>query len=556
MNNFKNSGQKMFAFLIGFLILNIVQANYTSLFEDEAYYWVWSKQLAWGYFDHPPMVALWAKISQLVFNDELGIRLLSTIGFSLLLWIIWIMIDLKNKWNHVNLFFILVISMLLFQVFGFIITPDSPLLLFAALFLWSYKRFLIKNSLFNTLLLGLTMATLLYSKYHGILLILFVLLSNKGLILNKRFWLASITGAVLFLPHLYWQYENGFPSFIYHLKERNRQDYDITNSLTHLLNMLAIVGLAFPIVYNAFIKYKTKDKFELSLKYIVYGFFIFFLLASFRSQTQAQWLIIITIPLIILTFKALVDDEKSRKRLMLLGGIQCVILLIARLLLAIPELSPIMLEPHFSRQWVPELKENTQGKPVVFVNSYRKASVYNFYTGIDTHSYAILKGRMSQYNLLNFEDNIQGKNVYSASMLIKDQPLLSVTGSSMLYGKPINDYTTFEKVKCIIDDKELTLKEGKNTIQFRLINPYGKMINFDHVRFIGVFQGKKNRILEKVPLDITNLSHVDAFDQLTLKASFNTDAMHSVDQLTFRIALEFYELREGFQGNKVDVKFD
>jgi hypothetical protein len=25
--------------------------------EDEAYYWVWSQHLAWGFFDHPPAIA-------------------------------------------------------------------------------------------------------------------------------------------------------------------------------------------------------------------------------------------------------------------------------------------------------------------------------------------------------------------------------------------------------------------------------------------------------------------------------------------------------------------
>jgi 4-amino-4-deoxy-L-arabinose transferase-like glycosyltransferase len=29
-----------------------------ALTADEAYYWMWSKHLAFGYYDHPPMVAL------------------------------------------------------------------------------------------------------------------------------------------------------------------------------------------------------------------------------------------------------------------------------------------------------------------------------------------------------------------------------------------------------------------------------------------------------------------------------------------------------------------
>ena len=44
---------------------------------DEAYYWVWSRALAAGYLDHPPMVALWIRAGTWIAGDTaLGIRLL------------------------------------------------------------------------------------------------------------------------------------------------------------------------------------------------------------------------------------------------------------------------------------------------------------------------------------------------------------------------------------------------------------------------------------------------------------------------------------------------
>ena len=30
---------------------------------DEAYYALWSRDLAWGYFDHPPVIAAWIRAS-------------------------------------------------------------------------------------------------------------------------------------------------------------------------------------------------------------------------------------------------------------------------------------------------------------------------------------------------------------------------------------------------------------------------------------------------------------------------------------------------------------
>ena len=89
MNLLKNPKYQFTFFIVIFLIINLLQSNFTSLLEDEAYYWVWSKDLAWGYFDHPPLVALWVKISSFFFNDELGVRFFSSISSSLMLIFIW-----------------------------------------------------------------------------------------------------------------------------------------------------------------------------------------------------------------------------------------------------------------------------------------------------------------------------------------------------------------------------------------------------------------------------------------------------------------------------------
>ena len=553
MKILKDPKFQFFSILLLFLVINLFQSGFTYLFEDEAYYYVWSKDLAFGYFDHPPMVALWAALGNRIFDGELGLRLLSTISFSLMLWVIWSMIDFKEKWKHVVLFFLIVVSLTFWQVFGFIITPDAPLLLFTALFLLAYKRFLSSDGLINILFLGFSMAGMLYSKYHGILVIGFVVISHLKLLKNPRFWMAGLFGLLLFLPHLNWQYENGFPSFEYHLKERGKKPYNILNNLTHLVNMIAVVGLTFPVVYNAFFKQKVKNVFERSLKFIVYGFFVFFFVSSFKSEPQAQWVVVILIPILLIVFPFFVHHHKARRWLMILGSIQFGIIMIIRVFFAFPSISPIELEPHVSQQWIPDLKSNTESKPVVFVNSYRNASLYNFYTGIKTHSYSILKGRQSQYNLLDFEANMQGEDVYSATSYVKDQPKLAKRYSSYMYGKLIKNYQTFEKVQCLIESKEFSIAPGSNEFEFTIINTYDKNITFDQVRFFGVFQGYKNKILEKVPLHINGITNLAQNEKKEFKAVFEAPELNENEMVTFRVAIEFYDLLEGFQGNKVPV---
>src|SRR5271154_1977857 len=47
---------------------------------DEAYYTLWSRNLAWGYLDHPPMIAAWIRASTFLFGPtEFGVRALNTL---------------------------------------------------------------------------------------------------------------------------------------------------------------------------------------------------------------------------------------------------------------------------------------------------------------------------------------------------------------------------------------------------------------------------------------------------------------------------------------------
>ena len=63
-------------FIFGWTLLNILQALFTSVYPDEAYYLMYSLHLQWGYFDHPPMVALGIKIGELLGHNSFLTRLL------------------------------------------------------------------------------------------------------------------------------------------------------------------------------------------------------------------------------------------------------------------------------------------------------------------------------------------------------------------------------------------------------------------------------------------------------------------------------------------------
>src|SRR3954463_10899051 len=70
--------------------LRLVSAALTPLTFDEAYYWMWSKHLAGGYYDHPPMVAVVIRLGTMIAGDtELGVRLASVLSALPMSWAVY-----------------------------------------------------------------------------------------------------------------------------------------------------------------------------------------------------------------------------------------------------------------------------------------------------------------------------------------------------------------------------------------------------------------------------------------------------------------------------------
>ena len=292
------------------------------------------------------------------------------------------------------------------------------------------------------------------------------------------------------------------------------------------------------------------------MKFITYGLIGFFLFSSFKLQPQAQWTAAILIPLIIMAFRQFVTNKTQRKWILRIGLVQLVLLMTARVIFAVDNIIPIKLEPHISKTWVNTLQENTMNKPIVFVNSYQNASIYNFYAKMNTHSFSSLGSRKSQYDIGNFESTMQEQDVYIVSESERSayDQTLALKNNSSLTGHAIEDYRTFQKVKCIIKEENMTVKEMENnSFKFTLINNYSRNISFENVKFFGVFYNDKT-IINRVPLKITNLTPMLSHDQRFFEATFSSPYFDLKEGLTFRIALEFYDLPDGFQGNEINIK--
>jgi dolichol-phosphate mannosyltransferase len=109
------------------------------LFEVESYYWLWSRELAWGYYDHPPMLALVMSLSPLLDDSALGLRvghlLLSTLGS-----LFFYGFCLRWLTPRAALASLFALQLMPFWLpFGVVATTDGPLLFFWSLALLGFQ---------------------------------------------------------------------------------------------------------------------------------------------------------------------------------------------------------------------------------------------------------------------------------------------------------------------------------------------------------------------------------------------------------------------------------
>ncbi len=488
---------KLFIYLLGILFtISFFQSYFTELIFDEAYYWYYAQNMAWGYFDHPPMVALLIKISSFFFNGELGVRFMSCVLSVGTILFLWLLIDNPKKKENVIHFFILIWSMTLLNAYGFLTLPDTPFLFFTAAFLYTYKYFIASPSIRLSIALGLLMSALMYSKYHAVLVIIFVLFSNLKLLFNKYAWLAVIIALISYAPHLVWLYEHNFVSIKYHLFERPNRAYEFGDfTIGFFLNLLALFGFTFFWIYKALIKTKGVNLFNRALLFITYGTILFFFISSFNRRIQTQWIIVISISLAVIAFNYMLENENAKKWIFRMGLLNIAIIIFFRFALVFEQISPLHYETHGNKEWVSAISTIAGDVPVVFENSYRNAPMYSFYSRNTSFSLNNVMYRRNQYSIDNSEFKVQHKKIFYISNRCsnnKEEIALKLPNNNISYGHFITNFESHRKLSTILDEKEMPLNY-KGNIDLKVYNPYSYAITADSLKFSVVYHNKYKR---------------------------------------------------------------
>lgn len=246
----------------------------TDTYFDEAYYWQWSRHLAWGYFDHPPLIA-WL----IAAVDIRPAALLCGAGTVAAVW--GLARDVHGSreaaWRAAALWSVVPVAVMA----GVWATPDSPLLLFWTLALWAIWRE-------RWVLAGLASGLALLSKYPAVLIaVAFLATAVRMRRLPAGAWVTALLGVLLFLPVVLWNANREWVGFAFQLRHGLGGRGGLASFAEFLGGQLALGG---PVLLPLALVYAVRgprEQFLLRVAAVIP--LLFFGYAALRTRGEANW---------------------------------------------------------------------------------------------------------------------------------------------------------------------------------------------------------------------------------------------------------------------------
>jgi 4-amino-4-deoxy-L-arabinose transferase-like glycosyltransferase len=292
------SRRNLFIITFLFALFSILYNSFLPLFEDEAYYWIWSQRLALSYYDHPPMIAYLIKIATTFGDLAWQIRLLNIVcflgsGFFIFKTALYLFDEKTAVYSFLIFLFSPAVTMGLT-----ITTPDSPLAFFWSASLYFTAKAFFEEKTRDFILAGIFGGAALLSKYTGVLLFMgffiFIVSYRPKLFVSKKLYLAILAGLLVFSPVIIWNAQNHFSSFLfqyYHGTSTGAESIGWKYDLELFGGALGIFG---PIFFGLFLYISTrKEAYKNEKLFFVFSIalftILFFLYKGLYKKMELNW---------------------------------------------------------------------------------------------------------------------------------------------------------------------------------------------------------------------------------------------------------------------------
>lgn len=277
------------------LLAKLILAAVIPLSADESYYWVWTRHLDIGYFDHPPMVAWLFALGKFLEPFGHAVRWPAVLlGHGTI--VVWGLLMKDFFPERARLLWLgLFLACPLTGVGGIIVTPDLPLLFFWSLSLHFFFRISRQPRARYFFALGAALGLGFCSKYHIVLLPLsllplFFFKDVRGVFRHPSLFLTFMTGLIFCSPVLGWNATHDWESFRFQLSHGlGSRGFEWSWPLEYLVGELLLI---FPPVLLATFHAGGKDVSKKLLVASAFGPLLFFLVTSLRAPVELNWPVI------------------------------------------------------------------------------------------------------------------------------------------------------------------------------------------------------------------------------------------------------------------------
>jgi 4-amino-4-deoxy-L-arabinose transferase-like glycosyltransferase len=269
---------------------------YTSLYIDEAQYWFWSKNLDFGFYSKPPVIALMiATTTSLCGDSEPCIRAGSLIIYPFTSLLVYLSASFLFD-RRVGLASALIFATLpAVSLSSLVISTDIALFFFWALAFYGLIRALHSNAWHWWLLMGFAGGMGMESKYTmGIFVFSSIayLLTTKqfSVFKNPRLWSAALFAFILWLPNLYWNAQHDYITFVHtsEIAEFEQRLFHWDELGTFIAGQLVVFGPVFFILF-LIISLTQKIQYKAVLISFSWMFLGIILLQALFGRANANW---------------------------------------------------------------------------------------------------------------------------------------------------------------------------------------------------------------------------------------------------------------------------
>ena len=242
---YANKSLKNLLILLAFIKLIVpffLQHSFYQPHRDEYLYLAEAQHLAWGYMEVPPLLSVFAWITNFFGGSLFWIRIWPALFGALTFFLVGrIILSLGGR------SFALFLGWLPFMVEGymrlfFLFMPNFLDVFFWTLISFSIIRFIQTERNKWLYLFGAAVGLGMMSKYsvafYTISILAGILLTrHRRIFINKHFYFASLLALLIFLPNIIWQYNHRFP-VITHMNELQDEQLKYNSALGFIISQL------------------------------------------------------------------------------------------------------------------------------------------------------------------------------------------------------------------------------------------------------------------------------------------------------------------------------